>query len=63
VSRSRCCQADSSLCSGVRLLGVLALVGVWNAASALHGSLAVTLLLTLGAVALAAWAIAVLREG
>jgi len=47
----------------VRLLGVLALVGVWNAASALHGSLVVTLLLTLGAVALAAWAIAVLREG
>ena len=47
---------------GVRFLGVLALVGFWNAASALHGSLAVTLLLTLGAVALAAWAIVVLRE-
>ncbi len=49
--------------SGVRLLGVLALVGIWNAAAALNGSLAVTLLLTLGAVALAAWAIVVLREG
>jgi len=47
----------------VRLLGVLALVGIWNAASALQGSLVVTLLLTLGGVALAAWAIIVLREG
>ncbi|HEY2371617.1 MAG TPA: hypothetical protein VGH82_03635 [Gaiellaceae bacterium] len=47
----------------MRLVGVLALVGFWNAASALHGSVAVTLLLTLGAVALAAWAIVVLREG
>jgi hypothetical protein len=46
----------------VRLLGALALVGFWNAASALHGSLVVTLLLTLGAAALAAWAIVVLRE-
>jgi hypothetical protein len=42
---------------------VLALIGFWNAASALHGSLPVTLLLTLGAGALAAWAIVVLREG
>jgi hypothetical protein len=47
----------------VRLLGPLALVGVWNAAAALHGSVVVTLLLTLGAAALAAWAIVVLREG
>jgi hypothetical protein len=46
----------------VRLLGLLSLIGFWNAASALHGSVVVTLLLTLGAVALAAWAIAVLRE-
>ena len=46
----------------MRLLGVLALVGFWNAASALHGSVVVTLLLTLGAAALAVWAIAVLRE-
>ncbi len=44
------------------LLGLLALIGFWNAASALQGSLVVTLLLTLGAVALAAWAIVVLRE-
>ena len=42
---------------------MLALIGIWNAASALHGSLVVTLLLTLGALALAAWAIVVLREG
>ena len=42
---------------------MLALIGIWNAASALHGSVAVTLLLTLGAAALATWAIAVLREG
>ena len=47
----------------MRLLGVLALVGIWNAASALQGSLVVTLLLTLGAAALAVWAIVVLREG
>jgi hypothetical protein len=46
----------------VRLLGVLALVGFWNAASALRGSILVTLLLTLGAVMLCAWAIVVLRE-
>ncbi|HEX6789444.1 MAG TPA: hypothetical protein VF091_09405 [Gaiellaceae bacterium] len=45
------------------LLGVLALVGLWSAASALHGSLVVTFLLTLGAAALATWAIVVLREG
>ena len=60
---SGCRQAAWPSCSGVRLLCVLALVGFWNAASALHGSLAVTLLLTLGAVAVAAWAIVVLREG
>jgi hypothetical protein len=47
----------------VRLIGALALVGFWNAASALQGSLVVTLLLTLGAAALAVWAIVVLREG
>ena len=46
----------------MRVLGVLALVGFWQAASALHGSLVVTFLLTLGAAALAAWAIVVLRE-
>jgi hypothetical protein len=47
----------------VRLLGALALIGIWNAAAALHGSLVVTFLLTLGAAALAAWALVVLREG
>jgi hypothetical protein len=57
-----CRQAACPSCSGVRLLVVLALVGIWNAASALRGSLVETLLLTLGAVALAAWAIVVLRE-
>jgi hypothetical protein len=49
--------------SGVRMLAVLGLVGIWQAASLLHGSLLVTGLLTLAAAALAAWAIAVLREG
>jgi hypothetical protein len=57
-----CRQAARPSCAGVRLLGALALVGFWNAASALHGSLVVTLLLTLGATALAVWAIVVLRE-
>jgi hypothetical protein len=46
----------------VRVVAVLGLVGIWQAASLLHGSLLVTALLTLGAAALGAWAIAVLRE-
>jgi hypothetical protein len=46
----------------VRLLVVLAVVGFWKAASALHGPFLVTLALTLGAIALAVWAIVVLRE-
>jgi hypothetical protein len=48
----------------VRILTLLALLGIWEAASSvLKGSLAVTALVTLGAAALGAWAIAVLREG
>jgi hypothetical protein len=46
----------------VRFLGLLALPGLWETASLLHGSLVVTALFTLGAALLGAWAIAVLRE-
>jgi hypothetical protein len=47
----------------MRLLGLLGLVGVWQAASALFpASVAVAALFTLGAALLGAWAIAVLRE-
>jgi hypothetical protein len=46
----------------VRLVGALALVGIWQAASLLHGSVVVTAACTLGAAALGAWALAVLRE-
>jgi hypothetical protein len=46
----------------VRVIAILGLVGLWQAASLLRGSLLVTALLTIGAAALAAWAIAVLRE-
>jgi hypothetical protein len=47
----------------VRFLAVLGLVGIWQAAASLGGPLPVTAGFTLGAAALAAWAIAVLREG
>ena len=57
----RCRQASKPSFSGVRLLAALALVGIWHAASLLHGPLVVTALLTAGAVALAVWAVAVLR--
>jgi hypothetical protein len=46
----------------VRLLASLGLVGIWQTASLLHGPPLVTAALTLGAAALAAWAIAVLRD-
>jgi hypothetical protein len=46
----------------VRLLGVVALVGIWHAASLLNGSLVVTSLLTLGAAVLGVWAIVTLRD-
>jgi hypothetical protein len=47
---------------GVRLLAVPGLVGIWSAASALGGPLLLTLLVTAGAAALGAWAVAVLRS-
>jgi hypothetical protein len=48
----------------VRVLMLLALVGIWQAASSLlEAPLAVTALVTLAAAVLGAWAIAVLREG
>ena len=58
----RCRQANSPSLAGVRLLASLGLVGIWHAAAGLGGPLAVTAAFTLGAAALGAWAIAVLRE-
>ena len=46
----------------MRVFGLLALPGIWQTASLLHGSPAVTGVFTLGAVVLGVWAIAVLRE-
>jgi hypothetical protein len=46
----------------VRLVALLGLVGIWHAASLLRGSLLVTAGFTLGAVVLAVWAIATLRD-
>ena len=46
----------------MRALGLLALPGIWQTASLLHGSPAVTATFTLGAALLGIWAIAVLRE-
>jgi hypothetical protein len=46
----------------VRLVGLLGLVGIWHAASLLHGSTVVTAAFTLGALALGLWAITVLRD-
>ena len=47
----------------MRLLALLALSGIWQTASLLRGSIAVTAAFTLGAALLGVWAIAVLREG
>jgi hypothetical protein len=47
----------------MRLLGLLGAVGIWQAANSLFpASVAAAALCTLGAAALGAWAIAVLRE-
>jgi hypothetical protein len=46
----------------VRFLAALGLLGLWQAAASLGGPLVVTLLCTVGAAALATWAIVVLRE-
>jgi len=46
----------------VRLLAALGLIGIWQAAASLGGPLPVTATFTLGAAAVGAWAIAVLRE-
>jgi hypothetical protein len=46
----------------VRLIALLGLVGIWHAASLLHGSTFVTAAFTIGAAGLAVWAIAVLRD-
>jgi len=48
----------------VRIVVLLGLLGIWQAASSLLAApLVVTALVTIGAAALGAWAIAVLREG
>jgi hypothetical protein len=46
----------------MRLVALLGLVGIWHAASLLHGSTFVTASFTVGAAALGVWAIAVLRD-
>jgi hypothetical protein len=46
----------------VRLLAVPWLIGIWFAAAALGGPVVVTALLTIGAAALGAWALAALRS-
>jgi hypothetical protein len=47
----------------VRLLGLLGVIGIWQAASSLlASSILVTALFTTGAALLGAWAIAVLRQ-
>jgi hypothetical protein len=46
----------------VRLVALVGLVGIWHAASLLHGSTFVTAAFTLGAAALGLWAISTLRD-
>ena len=58
----RCRQANSPSIRRVRLVALMGLVGIWHAASLLHGSTFVTAAFTVGAAGLAAWAIAVLRD-
>jgi hypothetical protein len=57
----RCRQVTRAPFSGVRLLVVPGLVGIWSAASTLGGSFLVTAVFTAGAALLAVWAVAVLR--
>jgi hypothetical protein len=46
----------------VRILALLGIVGIWQTASLLHGSIFVTAAFTVGAAALGVWAIGVLRD-
>jgi hypothetical protein len=46
----------------VRLVALLGLVGIWHAASLLHGSTFVTASFTVGAAALGLWAVTTLRN-
>jgi len=46
----------------VLIVSLLGLVGIWQTASLLHGSLLVTAAFTLGAAALGLWALTVLRD-
>jgi hypothetical protein len=47
----------------LRLLALVGVVGLWQAAASLGGPLLVTAVFTLGGAALGAWAIVVLRDG
>jgi hypothetical protein len=46
----------------VRITAALGLVGIWQTASLLHGSMFVTLSLTVGAAVLGLWAVTTLRD-
>jgi hypothetical protein len=46
----------------VLIVALVGLVGIWQTASLLHGSLLVTAAFTLGAAALGLWALTVLRD-
>jgi len=46
----------------VLIVALVGLVGIWQTASLLHGSLLVTAAFTLGAAALGLWAVTVLRD-
>ena len=56
-------QASNAPLDGVRLLSLVGVVGLWQAAASLGAPLLVTALLTAGAAALGVWALAVLRDG
>jgi hypothetical protein len=46
----------------VQIVALLGLVGIWQTASLLHGSMFVTLSLTVGAAVLGLWAVTTLRD-
>jgi hypothetical protein len=56
-----CRQTRAAPFREVRLIALVGLIGIWQAAASLGAPLAVTALFTLGAAALGAWAVAVLR--
>jgi hypothetical protein len=46
----------------VQIVALLGLVGIWQTASLLHGSMFVTAAFTLGAAVLGLWAVTALRD-